>query len=528
MTACAHSKQVLAAEVGLEGPDKLLLLLNGRRLDRDDDTIYSLDLHHGDTTIIISKLPTNSTAALKPIARADGDTCSYVQQNRNKEFVGNLLLGFSSAAGHDRHGSVPAHLSPPLNVRGPVASVERRHGYAMLGSALGQLMYERMVQAWQAEIKSLQAQASLIAEEENEKQRAFLKAKQKAAKAAARKERRTKPNVQDLPAVCEDYPSVCPDRNEAPNAGKAPVDSDRFGITQSAVVIAALPPDAAAGNAKKPHRRSRQIVDHVCRSVPAALPAVRHRVAESADTTQKRADAPPAVVGSAVQPAARLEVSSVAGGDHGDHKAPPLPPELCSCARCGSSCVVSSNFCSNCGFALDKTLLSPVSAGSQQPWAMAAMPTFAGTGTFSSALSRSSVPQARSLEAVALSPGSTSYAPHAATMGSWGVQHVYSSSTSVALQPKGSVDMVLPPKDNTDIMLLSPLASLSLQSSGLALGDYGHANIFAAGGYLDSPDPAAARVSHDPVLAQNVFPMPPAHQPRRLPIFAELRSASSS
>jgi hypothetical protein len=116
---------------------------------------------------------------------SSGDGSSSVQQN--KRFVAELLLGATgysnsrsggvqskkgdrSGALSDKFAGLPTNESPPVSPRGPVASVDRRHGYSVLGCMLSHFLFIGISQAWDADVSALRAQEALIAECESERQ----------------------------------------------------------------------------------------------------------------------------------------------------------------------------------------------------------------------------------------------------------------------------------------------------------------------------------------------------------------------
>lgn len=101
-----------------------------------------------------------------------GAALESVQQN--KSFVAQLLLGATGfggggSGGGDKFPGIPTNESPPVSPRGPVASVDRRHGYSVLGCLLSHLLHAEISAAWEADISAMRAQEALIAECESER-----------------------------------------------------------------------------------------------------------------------------------------------------------------------------------------------------------------------------------------------------------------------------------------------------------------------------------------------------------------------
>jgi hypothetical protein len=124
------------------------------------------------------------------IAAFDTDPFISVEGSvqQNKRFVAELLLGAtgynsrgggggrqdrgagSSGGVGDKFAGLPTNESPPVSPRGPVASVDRRHGYSVLGCMLSHLLHTGISAAWDADVSALRAQEELIAECESERQ----------------------------------------------------------------------------------------------------------------------------------------------------------------------------------------------------------------------------------------------------------------------------------------------------------------------------------------------------------------------
>jgi hypothetical protein len=119
---------------------------------------------------------------LRPLSDFDDDdelSLADGAAQQNKRFVAELLLGatgYSGRGGGRRSGAVtdkfaglPTNEAPPVSPRGPVASVDRRHGYSVLGCMLSHLLHVGISAAWEADVSALRAQEELIAECESER-----------------------------------------------------------------------------------------------------------------------------------------------------------------------------------------------------------------------------------------------------------------------------------------------------------------------------------------------------------------------
>lgn len=96
--------------------------------------------------------PTSSSSAPASSPQQLDTTSS----DKNRRLVDELLTSGNLSA------------APPLSSKGPIASVDRRHGFSILGALLSHAAHDNVLMAWDAERVALERQAELLAELEAE------------------------------------------------------------------------------------------------------------------------------------------------------------------------------------------------------------------------------------------------------------------------------------------------------------------------------------------------------------------------
>lgn len=150
-------REMMAAETGLDHVGTLVLLHRGVPLPREKDnmTLEQLKMKDGQMVAISRVLG----GAEEVVAGGEEEVGA---ENRNKQFVGDLLFGTSIAA-----GGAPAAGEKPRN---PVQTLKAVDGCQVLGKALSNHLRLRVILAWQADVKARISEAELLAslqEEEN-------------------------------------------------------------------------------------------------------------------------------------------------------------------------------------------------------------------------------------------------------------------------------------------------------------------------------------------------------------------------
>eukprot|EP00941_MAST-03F_sp_MAST-3F-sp1_P005854 g5854.t1 len=226
-------RSLMASEVAVDDVDELTLVSKGKKLDDDSKTLCALRFRNRQM-VILSKPP-----SLKESDEVnDEEDAPQLMEEKNKQFVGDLLFGQASRSStdmeHDSDGSVLQHF-------------RRSHGFQLLGIACERLLRDKLLEAHAAEVKSrINEKAlldSLLLEDDagqtkskkkrNKKKRAKEKKKEREKKRAEAQERAAKVEQQQRQADKKARKKARKAAERAQAAAAAKVEAEKRAIDQA-------------------------------------------------------------------------------------------------------------------------------------------------------------------------------------------------------------------------------------------------------------------------------------------------------